>query len=274
VKNCFFRPFSCVRRARKQIPVQHLPAEPPDTRPDPARGADFPATHWTLVEQLRGSEAQSARALEALCRNYWYPIYATLRRSGHSQHAAEDLTQGFFAELLREEILLDAQAERGRLRSFLLAALKRFVAECTRHRMAQKRGGGALILSIEWERANERYIAEPMDERDPEKIYLSTWVWNLVDRVRQKLRAGYAGREQAYAALEPFIEGEDTCAPFRELGTLLGQSESGARVTVFRLRQRFREMLIDAVRETVASPDEMQDELAWVQRVLGERRGA
>jgi DNA-directed RNA polymerase specialized sigma24 family protein len=251
-----------------------LPAESSDIRPEPARVSDFPVTHWTLVKQLRGGEAESTRALEALCRNYWYPIYATLRRSGHSQHDAEDLTQGFFADLLREQTLLDAEAERGRLRSFLLATLKRFVAESVRHRLAQKRGGGVTLLSIEWEHANERYIAEPVDERDPEKIYLSTWVWNLVERVRQKLRAGYKGREETYAALEPFIEGDETCAPFRELGTLLGQTEAGARVTVFRLRQRFREMLTEAVRQTVDSPDEVQDELAWVQSILGERRRA
>jgi RNA polymerase sigma-70 factor (ECF subfamily) len=182
------------------------------------------------------------------------------------------LTQGFFADLLREQALLHAHADRGRLRSFLLAMLKRFVAESARHRLALKRGGGALMLSIEWERANERFLAEPVDERDPEKIYLNAWVWNLVERVREKLRAGFAGREETYAVLEPFIEGEESCAPFRELGALLGQSEAGARVTVFRLRQRFREMFIEAVRQTVESPGELQEEMAWVQSVLSAGR--
>lgn len=264
--------FPTCKRGWAELPRERLPAEFSGLQPNRPHGSDFPVTHWTLVQKLRGSAEESAQALEALCRNYWYPVYATLRRSRHSQHDAEDLTQGFFADLLREQTLLNAQAERGRLRSFLLAALKRFVAESARHRLAQKRGGGAIVLSIEWERANERFLAEPLDERDPEQTYLHAWVWNLVEHVRKKMRAGYAGREDVYAELEPFIEGEETCAPFRELGTKLGQTESGARVTVFRLRQRFREMFVDAVRQTVESPDELPDEMAWVQSVLGQRR--
>jgi RNA polymerase sigma-70 factor (ECF subfamily) len=250
-----------------------LPSEPAKPRTDHTHAA-FPLTRWTLVGRLRGTEAESARALEDLCRHYWFPIYATLRHGGRTAHDAEDLTQGFFAALMADRTFFAAQPERGRLRNFLLGALKRFLADEARHRLAQKRGGGATMLSIEWERAEQRYLAEPMDERDPEKIYLSAWAHSLLERVRAKVRAGFAGRETEYAALAPFIEGEENGIPFRELAARLGQSESGARVTVFRLRQRFRELLTEAVRQTVETPAEVEEELAWLLGVLRERAGA
>jgi RNA polymerase sigma factor (sigma-70 family) len=225
------------------------------------------------VGRLRGSEAESARALEELCRHYWFPIYATLRRAGHSTHDAEDLTQGFFAELMSNRTLFAAQPERGRLRSFLLGALKRHIVDERRHRLAQKRGGGAAVLSIEWEGAEQRYIAELVDDRDPERMYLSAWAHSLVERVREKMRAGFKGRESIYAVLEPLIEGEETGIAFRELAERLGQSESGARVTVFRLRQRFRELLTAAVRQTVETPAEVEEEMEWVLGTLREGPG-
>ena len=248
-----------------------MPSEPAKPRTDQTRAAAFPATRWTLVGRLRGAEGESARALDELCRHYWFPIYATLRRGGRSTHDAEDLTQGFFAALMADRTFLAAQAERGRLRNFLLGALRRFVADEARHRLAQKRGGSAIVLSIEWERAEQRYLAEPVDERDPEKIYLSAWAHSLLERVREKVRASFAGRETAYAELEPFLEGDENSIPFRELGARLGQSESGARVTVFRLRQRFRELLTEAVRQTVETPGEVEEELAWLLGVLRQR---
>ena len=240
-------------------------------RPEHTGAAAFPATRWTLVGRLRGTEAEAARALDDLCRHYWFPIYATLRGGGRSTHDAEDLTQGFFAALMADRALLAAEPGRGRLRNFLLGALRRFVADEARYRLAQKRGGGAIVLSIEWGRAEERFLAEPVDVRDPEKIYLSAWAHSLLERVREKVRAGFAGRETAYVALAPFIEGEESGIPFRQLGERLGQSESGARVTVFRLRQRFRELLTEAVRQTVETPAELEEELAWVLGVLREK---
>jgi RNA polymerase sigma-70 factor (ECF subfamily) len=252
-----------------------MSSDPALSRPDdPRPPAAFPATRWTLVDQLRGgTEEESARALNDLCRRYWYPIFAMLRHTGRTAHDAEDLTQSFFASLLADHTLHQADPGRGRLRSFLLGALKRFLADETRHRTALKRGGGITHLSLGTAGAEQRYLAEPVDDRDPEKLYLQAWVHNLVDRVREKLRAGFAGAGDAekYAVLAPFIEGEAVPVSFRELGGLLGQTESGARVTVFRLRLRFRELLTEAVRQTVESPGEAAGELDWVLAILREQ---
>ncbi len=254
--------------------VRTVPSDSELPHRDHTRQASFPATRWTLVGRLHGEEAEATKALDEICRYYWFPIYATLRRGGYNTHDAEDLTQGFFADLLADRTLFTAQQERGRLRSFLQAVLKRYVADCARHRMALKRGGGAAMLSIEWDRAEQRYQAEPVDEQNPEKIYLTAWAQSLVERVREKVRAGFVGREGTYALLEPFIEGDDKAVPYRELGEKLGQSESGARVTVHRLRQRFRELLTEAVRQTVETPGEVEEELAWVLGVLREQKGS
>lgn len=235
----------------------------------PADRPSFPATRWTLVGRLRGdSEEEAARALNDLCRHYWYPVFALLRHGGHPAHDAEDLTQGFFAALLADRTLLTADPERGRLRSFLHGALKRYLADEFRRRTAKKRGGGMATVSFEREAAEHRYLAGPVDERDPEKLYLTAWAHSLVDRVRQKMHAGFSGSEEAYAQLGPFIEGETAEMPYRELAGKLGQTESGARVMVHRLRQRFRELLTEAVRQTVEEPGEVEDELAWVLGVL------
>jgi RNA polymerase sigma-70 factor (ECF subfamily) len=220
---------------------------------------------------LQSSPADAARILEKLCRDYWLPIYATLRRTGHARHDAEDLTQGFFAELLRDSTLHQARPERGRLRSFLLGALRRFVADGVRHRLSQKRGGGAVHLAVEAGSVEAGLLADLRDEQDPEKIYAAAWAQALLDRVRAAMRAGFAEREALYTVLEPVIEGEETRLPFCELASLLGQSESGARVTIFRLRQRFRELLTEAVRLTVTTPDEVPEELEWVQATLAGR---
>lgn len=249
-----------------------MPAEPP--APSAGNRPEFPATRWTLVGRLRGgSEEEASRALNELCRHYWYPVFALLRHGGHAPHDAEDLTQGFFAALVADRTLLHADPGRGRLRNFLHGALKRFLTDEYRHRTAKKRGGGAAILSFERDDAEHRYQTGPVDERDPEKLYLAAWARSLVDRVRQKMSAGFAGGAEVYGSLAPFIEGDMTEMPYRELAAKLGQTESGARVLVHRLRQRFRELLTEAVRQTVESPGEVEDELAWVLTVLREGAG-
>lgn len=222
--------------------------------------------------RLHGSsKAEADRALNEICRHYWYPIFALLRHEGHSPPDAEDLTQGFFAALLADRALLRADPERGRLRNFLLGALKRFLADEFRHRTAKKRGGGVPLVSFERETAEHRYLSGPLDEHDPEKLYLTAWAHSLVDRVRQKMKAEFPGGEEAYAHLAPFIEGDAVDMPYRQLAAKLGRTESGARVAVHRLRQRFRELLTAAVRQTVESPGEVDEELAWVLSVLRRR---
>jgi DNA-directed RNA polymerase specialized sigma24 family protein len=133
----------------------------------PAARAQFPTTHWTLVMRVREGEGVRQAALEELCQLYWYPIYAFLRRQGHSRHDAEDLTQGFFEKLLHDRTLEAAEAGRGRLRTFLMASLERHLADQHRRKSALKRGGGRQIIAFDDLKAEERYAIEPKDLRDP-----------------------------------------------------------------------------------------------------------
>ena len=232
-------------------------------------GRNFPATHWSLVLAARGGGAAAARAIEELCRGYWFPIYADMRRRGLSQHDAEDVTQGFFADLLSADTFDRAEPDRGRLRTFLLAGLQRFLVEQYRREHRAKRGGGVPVLSLELTGAEERYAAEPIDLRDPEKLYLAAWARSLVEHARARLRETYGARAALYQALEPFLDRKDAGASYREVAAKLGIPEVTARVHVSRLRKRFGEFLKDEVRQTVESESEVESELAWVRGALG-----
>lgn len=151
--------------------------------------ADFPTTHWTLVQAVQsGGPEEAARAMETLCEGYWYPIYAFLRRSGYAEPDAEDLTQGFFHRLVTEEALQTACQETGKLRSYLLGVLRRLLSDEARREAAQKRGGGAPHVSFDGLGAEERYAVEPEDIRDPEWLFAQSWARQLLTDVREKLR--------------------------------------------------------------------------------------
>jgi len=244
-------------------------SDSPSSSPVPSEGV-FPATRWTLVARARQSGAEGRGAIEELCRDYWFPIYAFLRRRGYSQHDAEDWTQGFFQELLEDGLFQAAAADRGRLRTLLLSGLERFIADRLRHDHAQKRGGGVPSISIEWARAEERYFAEPVDERDPETLYLAAWARSLVERARTRLRESYGAKAALYTALEPFLMSEDGRARYREAAEAHGINESTARVHVFRLRQRFAALLEEEVAQTVETPEEAAEEMAWLRATLAD----
>jgi len=235
---------------------------------DDARTSSFPATRWSLVLTARRGGADAAGALDELCRGYWFPIYAYLRRRGLSQHDAEDATQGFFADFFADDALSRVAPERGRMRTFLLAALQRFLADRHRHEHREKRGGGVTPLSLELARAEERYFAEPVDDRDPEKLYLAAWARSVVDQARAKLRATYGSRAALYEALEVFLDREDSSTRYREIAAAQGIPEVTARVHVSRLRKRFAEILRHEVRETVENDDAVEPELAWLMNAL------
>lgn len=230
----------------------------------------FPSTRWTLVVRARQSGAEGRGAIEELCRAYWFPIYVFLRRRGYSQHDAEDWTQGFFQKLLDDGLFQAADAERGRLRTLLLSGLERFIASQLRHDHAEKRGGGVPAISIEWARAEERYFAEPVDEADPEKLYLAAWARSLVERARSRLRESYGPKAGIYTALEPFLLSEDGRARYREAAVTHGINEATARVHVFRLRKRFADLLEEEVAQTVETPEEAADEMLWLRSALAE----
>jgi len=237
--------------------------QPNIASPDRHTGGCFTTTDWSLVcaAAETGSPRQSA-ALEELCRLYWPPLYAYLRRSGHRPQDAEDLTQAFLARLLERGLLAYACPERGRFRNFLLAALKNFAADARDHATALKRGGNRPPLSLDVAEAERDYRALASPELAPDAVYERTWALAVLDRALTALRAEYAarGREALFDGLKDHVWGEarETIA---RAGAALGLTETAARVAVHRLRQRFGALLRQQVAETLADPAEVDAEL-------------
>jgi RNA polymerase sigma-70 factor (ECF subfamily) len=248
-------------------PDDDQPAGPPGSRPD------FPTTQWTLVTRVRqGGEVRRA-ALQELCGLYWYPIYVFLRRQGHSPHRAEDLTQGFFVKLLNDESLAAADKGQGRLRTYLLQHLKRHLADQRRFDGALKRGGGLRTISFEELHAEERYAREPLDLRDPERLFSQAWANELVAGVREKLRADFedAKRPQAFEVLLPFLLFDEEPPSYRAVAAQLRATEVSVRLMVHRLRAKFRDLLRDEVARTMESSVEVDAEIEWLKSVLCQR---
>lgn len=239
--------------------------------PDHSLNASFPSTHWTLVHALQnGSAEDAAEAMEELCKGYWYPIYAFLRRSGHAKHDAQDLTQAFFHRLITENALLSAQQEAGKLRSWLLGVLKRLLSDDTRHHGAQKRGGGVPHVSFDELAAEERYALESAELHDPEAFFTQIWAQSLLAGVREKLRTAYeaAGRREVFDLLLPFLMWDNDPPSCREIAKQIGSSEVATRLLIHRLRVKFRTLLREEVAQTVVTAAEIPAELAWLQSVL------
>jgi RNA polymerase sigma factor (sigma-70 family) len=226
-------------------------------------GAQFRTTHWSVVLAARHDEAAGQEALAQLCRVYWYPLYAFVRRRGHDVHEAQDLTQEFLARLIEKRSLNLVAPEKGRFRSFLLASLKNFlVNEWTRsHR--QKRGGGQHLISLDEEHAEARYKIEPVDTLTPERIYERTWTATLLDRVLVLLERECAehGKADLFEELRPLLCGENASASYAEIAARHGISEGAVKMTVLRLRQRYAGLLREQIANTVESPEEIEDEI-------------
>jgi RNA polymerase sigma factor (sigma-70 family) len=238
---------------------------------DTRSGSAFPPTHWTLVRLVQSENAEdAARAMEDLCNSYWYPIYAFLRRSGRDAPDAEDLTQEFFQQLITGNALLSARQEAGKLRSFLLGVLKRLISDHVRHENTQKRGGARTHVSFDAMQADERYALEPMDNRDPDWLFTHAWAQELLAGVREKLRAAYqvTGRAGVFEVLLPFLIWDHEPPSHREIALQIGSSEANSRIMIHRLRAKFRELLRNEVAVTVLTPEEIPEELAWLQGVL------
>lgn len=244
------------------------------TDPGQAGTSSFPRTRWTLVIQAAGPDADMARwALEEICAIYWQPIYAFLRRSGHKPEDAEDLTQSFFAELLGGQFLLNASDERGKLRSFLLGALKRFLSSWAKHERAQKRGGRAKTLSLDQEEAEVLYVTQLIEEDSPDVLYERAWAKQLADRADEALRAEYQrmGKARTYQQLSTFLAWDKGNAAYREAAVELGISETNLRTSVYRMRRRYRELLVAEITDTVESAEQADQELQHLLDVLGGR---
>ena len=224
----------------------------------------FATTHWSLVLSAGDQPSpQAADALEKLCRAYWLPIYAFVRRQGRSPHDAQDLTQEFFARLLEKNYLAGADPAKGRFRSFLLASLKHFLANEWDKTKAQKRGGGQVMIPIDIKSAENSGGFEPADNLTAEKIFERRWALTLLEQVLRRLRAEYVrdGREKLFAQLKPTLTETSRTVGYAEIATRLGTTEGAVKVAVHRLRQRYREVLRAEIADTVASPEEVEDEI-------------
>ncbi len=230
-----------------------------------ASGASaFPATRWTLIVDLRSSDARAAgNAIEELCRLYWYPVYAFIRREGAGPEDAEDLTQGFFARFLERGDFLSAQQDKGRLRTFLLGSVKNFMIQDWRHRTAEKRGGKLAAISLDSVTAEQRYAHEPADSATPDAIFDRRWALDTMEEALRRLEQEFreAGKADLYTALQPYISARPQGAVYEGIGPRFGMSVGAVQVAVHRLRQRFRKSLESIVAETVATPEEVSAEL-------------
>ena len=232
----------------------------------------FLTTRWSVVLRASVPEAPEARdALEHLAHAYWYPLYAYVRRRGHREDEARDLTQAFFALLLERGDVSSAAPEKGRFRSFLLTALQRFLAGEAERARALKRGGGRAPLSIDAAQADERYSLDPPDEDTPERRFERAWARSVLERTLERLAADYAerGKSELFEALRGSLTAESETAPYAELAPRLGLSEGALRVAVHRLRHRYRRHLRLEVADTVADPADVEDELRNLFQALG-----
>jgi RNA polymerase sigma-70 factor (ECF subfamily) len=231
----------------------------------------FTTTHWSVVLTAgQRDSARSAEALEILCRQYWPPVYAFIRRRGHGPDDAQDLTQEFFARLLEKNYVEAADTAKGRFRTFLLTAVTRFLINEQERAQAQKRGGGRVHFSLEDLHAEDRLHNEPADVATPETIYERRWAETLLETVLTRLRQEYesAGERERFEILKPFLAGEKQPRAGAQLAAQLGITESSAYSAVHRLRRRYGELLREEIAHTVNRPEEIEEELRYLVRVL------
>lgn len=237
-----------------------------------ARSDNFHTTHWSLVLLAGADTSRAAQAMATLCKAYWYPLYAYIRRRGYSQADAEDLTQSFFAALLEKSTLEKADPDRGRFRAFLLGSAKNFLSNQRARAQAAKRGGGALHLSLDFKNAEGRYLAEPANAMTAEMLYQRQWALTLLDRVLLQLEQEYtySGRGEIFEAIRDFLARERGSTPYQEIATKLRMSEGAVKTAVHRLRRRYRGLLEREISQTVADAEDMQDELRELFMALGD----
>jgi len=223
----------------------------------------FEATHWSLVLVAGQNDSSKAQeALASLCKAYWYPLYVFARRQGQGPEDAQDLVQGFFAKVIEKNYLAAAEREKGRFRSFLLVALKRYMANEWDRAGRVKRGGGRELLSLDEQNTEMRYRAEPVDSMSPEKAFERQWALTLLQQVLDRLASEYSAPAKAplFEGLKIFLSGEKG-ASYTEVGLKLGMTEGAVKVAVHRLRLRYRELLRLEIANTVSSPDAIEDEI-------------
>lgn len=248
-------------------PFPSLPGVPPEPHAEakgsPGSPSPFPPTRWTLVRTVQSRGPASEEALAELCRHYWFPVFAFLRRRGKSPADAEDLTQGFFASLLSENLFDRATPDRGRLRTFMLHALQHFLVDEHRRASRLKRGGNVPHVSLEFTEGEQRYRVELIDDRDPEALFHQAWSRTVVAQSLGRLKASYgaAGKAALFDAIEPHLESENAAVPYRDLAARLQTTDTALRLVVFRARQKLRSLIEEEIARTLSHPDDLTDEI-------------
>jgi RNA polymerase sigma factor (sigma-70 family) len=246
----------------------------PDQEPVSRAAFQFVTTQWNVV-RLAGesSSAEAQQALEDLCRSYWYPLYGFVRRQGCSPADAQDLTQDFFARFLKNNHVRLATPERGHFRTFLLTCLKHFLLNERDKAKRLKRGGGQEIASLDEEGAENRFAAETFAQKPPDSLYDTLWANTLLERALAQLgtELALAGKSTFFAELKPFIWGDRKNESYETVGARLDMTEGALKVAVYRLRQRFGELLRAEVARTVSTPGEIEDELRYLISVVRDK---
>ncbi|MCA9178654.1 MAG: sigma-70 family RNA polymerase sigma factor [Planctomycetales bacterium] len=231
----------------------------------------FRTTQWSLVAAARDEEdPQSRLALSELCESYWQPLYVFIRRRGHSAADAEDLTQGFFHQLLEKNYLSQADRDRGRFRTFLLAAVKHFLANQAAKSGAQRRGGGHALLSLDFALAESNYRAEPVETWTPEALYERQWALTLLSNVVARLEQKYeqSGKGELFRWLKPTLTGGTPSSPYNEVARQLETTTGAVKVAAHRLRDAYRRELCDAIADTLSGDDDVESERVLLLRAL------
>lgn len=222
----------------------------------------FATTHWSVVLTAgQGPSTESDAALERLCRTYWWPLYAFVRRRGHEPHDAQDLTQEFFARLLAKDFLRAVDRSKGKFRSFLLAALEHFLANEWRRTRAQKRGGGARVISLDDTSTENRYEQLASSALSAEQVFEQQWAMTLLEQAVSRLRGEFAGagKEALFNEIKIFLT--KRAGGYADLAVKLQTSEAALKMAVSRMRQRYVEVLREEIASTVSSPAEVDEEL-------------
>ncbi|MCP5522264.1 MAG: sigma-70 family RNA polymerase sigma factor [Verrucomicrobiales bacterium] len=245
----------------------------PNPDPAPAPAGCFATTHWSVVLAAgHGSETAAGQALETLCQTYWYPIYAYVRRRGYRVEDAQDLTQEFFAMLLRRNDFSRPDPSRGRFRSFLLTALNHFLTSDWQHRHTQRRGGGYAFRSWDHAEAERRYATEPESALTPEKLFERRWAAALLEQVMARLQAECRanGKIDVFEALKDSLWGQRTSPGYAELARRWDTTDDAIRAMAYRLRQRYRALIHAEIAQTVSSPEEIEAEVRNLVHALSE----
>ncbi len=229
-----------------------------------APGDIFATTHWTVVLAAgKKNLPEAQRALEELCKTYWFPLYAFARRRGHNKQDAEDLTQAFFAKLLEKNFLANLDSDKGKFRAFLLASLKHFLANEWDKSQAQKRGGGEVHLSLDWQTADTKFQVAATAEPSPDKAFDREWALALLAKVIERLQKECEadGKLKLFEQLKIFLTAGKGESAQSEVAKTLGMEEVAVRVAIHRLRKRYRVLLRDEISQTLADPAQVNDEM-------------